>query len=122
MLQFCARAMAPAAWAPFQPPEAKRVPFLANSPATPIPNFFNLFFSFIFSPPIDGARGVSDPYLHQKPTVVLILAIAPFSDSPTTPSLSIMSAMERTKSESEVSMKDVDEVDEYEEVKATRSR
>ena len=34
-----------------------------------------------------------------------------------------MSAMERTKSESEVSMKDVDdEVDDYEEVKPTRSR
>ena len=34
-----------------------------------------------------------------------------------------MSAMERTKSESEVSMKDVDdEVDDYEEVKSTRPR
>lgn len=47
----------------------------------------------------------------------------PLSDPTTTPSLSTMSAMERAKSESEVSMKDVeDELDEYEEVKPRRLR
>ena len=99
-----------------------RYPGLARIPGHHLPRLEFLTPS-TFSPLIDAARGLSDSYLHQKSAAVSVPVVTLFPDSTTTRPLSTMSAMERTKSESEVSMKDVDdEVDDYEEVKPTRPR
>jgi hypothetical protein len=83
-------------------------------------------FFLLFPPPpaIGGARDLLDSRFHQKSTAVHRHRQSRVFPNPTTiPSLSAMSELERTKSASEVSMKDVDdEVDEYEEVKSVRSR